>query len=193
MFTIHLDTTQNKSTPGLLICCVYCQTIFTESFPRFTQVEDEEEQMSFLGSLNYIPNPPEVPGLVDRRLLVRSAPSEEFFTNSQNKNFKSQDETAKATRVVHDGKRRYECSACGLRKASRPAIQSHILKDHLGEAGKGCDCGYSTCNMDCWNQHLKRCKDRLVCPKCGYRTTKTSNLKRHMLTHVTTGTTLHEN
>ena len=180
------------STPQHIGFCFHSQTCFTNNFPRFTQVKDGVEEMSFLDSMTFAPNPPDIPGLVERPLLVKSAPSELFFTKSQKKDFKRRDETAEAKRIVHDGKRRYECSACGLLKASRPAIQSHILKDHLNEEGKECDCGYRTYNIDCWNQHKRRCHDRLVCQKCNYNTTKASNLKRHMLTHVKTDTTADE-
>ena len=87
-------------------------------------------------------------------------------------------------RLLREGKRSYQCSACDFVKASRGAVLGHIKRLSNAEL-ETCDCGYATSNPECFRQHKSRCASRFVCghPNCGFETTRRFVLKRHLVSH----------
>lgn len=139
-----------------------------------------DRNLSFVEMLPFFPDPVNATkgqGRVDYPIGKMSMT---LFTGGQQCIATKKVEGATPQRINIQNKRGYECSACGFRRVTRAAIQTHITRHHEHEEKKRCRCGFQTVNYDVFNQHKRRCSDRYECKSCGYQTTRKSSMKKHL-------------
>lgn len=90
-------------------------------------------------------------------------------------------EDVKPIRFWSDGKRQYKCSQCDFTRVSRCAVITHI-GEHHSDSVWSCPCGYKTISAIDVDLHTAKCTYVVPhgCKHCSYKTTRISNVRRHM-------------
>lgn len=133
-------------------------------------------------SLQFFPDPPEIPRLSSVPQLLRALPPKQLFL-ARNEETSVQSLYKEYLRPTNNRRRHYACLQCACSKLTKPAIEGHIKKVHMKLEPAKCNCGYKSHNSECFRHHQKICGQVLSCEMCDFTTICKWRLKRHQISH----------
>lgn len=148
-----------------------------------------------------VASPPNIPGLVSKEELQRSQLPVSWFTATPASEEADQKKSPLPNHLTTDemeelpipnprklSLNKYACPRTDCEfQGSINTVRSHFRKDHLQLGPQKCStCQYQSFNVQCFQEHVKKCctaGSKLKCDLCSFTTCKPWTLKRHMSCH----------